>query len=154
MSRADERLFATPLESSVALGDGDAFDGSVALGLLGELALGVAGGAAGFAVGAELAAVGAGDCAPGGSAAFGAEAAFRSAAKSPVPEVTGLDFPVLLEEARADEDRISSATCHRSMRPRTRGALIRLMLLAPVGGVRLVGLKTLYHLANGFGALR
>jgi hypothetical protein len=81
-------------------------------------------------------------------------AAARLLEKSSLSEFLELDdFVVPLEEELAEEGRTSSATCHHSICPRARGALVRLVLFAPVEGVCFLSLEALHHLTDGFGAL-
>jgi len=49
--------------------------------------------------------------------------------------------------------RMSNATCHQSIGPCARGALIGLNLLAPVELARLLALEAPHHLTDRFGAL-
>ena len=49
--------------------------------------------------------------------------------------------------------RISNATCHQSIGPIARGALVGLNLLSPVDGARFFSLEALDHLTDCFGAL-
>jgi hypothetical protein len=62
-------------------------------------------------------------------------------------------FVVPAEEEVVDEERISSATCHQSVSPRARGALVGFELFTPVESLRFLGLEALHHLTDGFGAL-
>jgi hypothetical protein len=60
---------------------------------------------------------------------------------------------VPVEELSVEEGRISNATCHQSIGPGVRGALVGLNLLTAVGGTHFLVLEASHHLPDGFGAL-
>ena len=69
------------------------------------------------------------------------------------PDVLEVEDFVRDEEVSAEGGRISSATCHQSIGPGVRGALVGLRLLTPIDGACFLSLEALHHLPDGFGAL-
>jgi hypothetical protein len=82
-----------------------------------------------------------------------AAVAFISCANRSLVEGFLLDDCELLEAELSEDGRILSATCHQSIGPRARGALVGFLLLPFVSGADFLGLEALDHLTNGLGAL-